>query len=103
MTPSQRQRILDGIAALGQLPTDDEGALDTTRFSQWETLLAQLSKPVSNDEALLLATLFPSDESDAYGLAWTLLHLIETAPGWPIREAITSAPPHWRTILDARL
>lgn len=103
MTPSPRQGIIDELIELGHLPSDDEAAADPERYSRWEALLTQLSQPASDAEALLLTRLFPQDESDSYGLAWSLLHLIETAPGWPLQEAIAAAPPYWGGILSDRL
>ncbi|MGW4781430.1 hypothetical protein ACWEPA_32825 [Streptomyces filamentosus] len=42
------------------------------------TQLEAISKPVTGEEAAVLATCFGPD--DCYGVAWTLLHLIETGP-----------------------
>ncbi len=42
-------------------------------------VLKSIAPPVTRDEAFTLLACFGSD--DAFGLAWTLLHLIETAPG----------------------
>ena len=40
-------------------------------------MLAQVSSPVNASEAAILCTLFGSDS--CFGLAWSLVHLIETA------------------------
>lgn len=40
--------------------------------------LESISKPVTEQEAAALVTCFGPD--DCYGVAWTLLHLIETSP-----------------------
>ena len=32
---------------------------------------------------------------DCFGLAWTLLHLIETAPGWPVESALVDLESKW--------
>lgn len=49
--------------------------------------------PVTNEEARVLVTLFGPDE--CYGLAWTLVHLIETAPGWPIADCLGGTGNEW--------
>jgi hypothetical protein len=75
-----REQIRE-LANLGPLP-DSEA--DADRIVIYEDLLASISPPVTDEEAGLLVKTFGSD--DCYGLAWTLLHLIETAPSWPIKE-----------------
>jgi hypothetical protein len=51
---------------------------DVQVIEQFETALRNIGSPISDEEAIALARLFSED--DCYGLAWTLLHLIETAP-----------------------
>ncbi|MFF3609153.1 hypothetical protein [Streptomyces sp. NPDC002463] len=60
----------------GPLPDwdGDEAEIDR-RFEQLEAIAA----PVTPDEAQALAGCFGPD--DCYGVAWSLLHLIETSPG----------------------
>ncbi|MEU0382903.1 hypothetical protein [Streptomyces chartreusis] len=61
-------------------------AVDTPEIeviSETQRLLERIPKPVTDDEAQALATLFGPD--NCFGLAWTLLHLIETAPGARLR------------------
>ena len=53
----------------------------------------RFKKPVTDEEACALVKLFGSD--DCVGLAWTLLHLIETAPGWPIESALIGLEGEW--------
>ncbi|MEU9367576.1 hypothetical protein AB0D78_24720 [Streptomyces avermitilis] len=64
------------FVAYGPLPTwdADEEEIDR-RFRQLEAI----SAPVTPDEAQALAACFGPD--DCYGVAWSLLHLIETSPG----------------------
>ncbi len=56
---------------------------------------------VTDEEAVALATLFGPD--GCYGLAWFVLHLIETAPGWPLEDASKNSHPRWRAVLRQRL
>jgi len=58
-----------------------------------EMLLRSIKAPVSDDEAKCLTKLFGSD--DYFGLAWTVLHLVESAPGWPIEECLRDASNEW--------
>ena len=41
-------------------------------------MLESVAKPVTDDEAAALAQLF--GPGDCFGLAWTLVHLVESAP-----------------------
>jgi hypothetical protein len=54
---------------------------------------------VTDDEARALATAFGPDE--CFGLAWTLLHLIETAPSPVVRQQPPEGASEWiRLIWD---
>ena len=59
-----------------------------------------LSSPVSDEEAKALLTLFGSD--DYFGASWTILHLIESAPNWPIDECLTNTSNEWIVCLKER-
>ncbi|MFB9573075.1 hypothetical protein [Streptomyces yanii] len=71
MRPEVQRFVADG-----PLPDWDasEEAVDRRHHQ-----LAAISRPVTSEEAAALATCFGPD--DCYGVAWTLVHLIETAPG----------------------
>lgn len=69
-----RQEILD-LVRFGSLPSEDEGE---QQINEAETLLARVPKQLTDEEAQALVVVLGPD--DCYGLAWTLLHLIETAP-----------------------
>ncbi len=59
----------------GPLPDwDADGEEIDRRYNQLEAI----AKPVTGEEARALADCFGPD--DCYGVAWTLLHLIETGP-----------------------
>ncbi|MEU6334718.1 hypothetical protein ACPC27_25175 [Streptomyces cellulosae] len=66
-----------------------------------ERQLAAVSPPVTSEEAAALAACFGPD--DCYGLAWTLVHLIETAPG-PVPRINDPGPDagDWAEVLRAR-
>ena len=56
-------------------------------------LLAAIKKPVTDEEANVLAGLFGCD--DFFGMGWTLLHLIETAPNWSAEAYLENAGNEW--------
>ncbi|MFE2750204.1 hypothetical protein ACFXKX_38950 [Streptomyces scopuliridis] len=72
MRPEVQAFVTDG--PLPDWDTDEEEIVDR-RFRQ----LKAISAPVTPDEAHALAACFGPD--DCYGVAWSLLHLIETSPG----------------------
>ena len=74
------QTPVEELVKLGALPASS--APDVQRLEKIQTLLGQVERPITDDEARALSKLFGPDE--CFGLAWTLLHLIETAPGWPL-------------------
>ncbi len=86
-----RQAVYD-LLQLGPLP--DEETDDVELFDQYEQLLHSISPPITDEEACALVTLFGPDDS-SFGLAWTLLHLIETAPGWPLEDCLSGRDNEW--------
>lgn len=78
---SGRRPSVRRLAELGPLP--DEQA-DESRIAAHERALRDITPPVNADEAALLVTLFGPD--DCYGLAWTLLHLVESTPQLALTE-----------------
>jgi hypothetical protein len=66
---------VQAFLAAGPLPDEDaEGDEIDRRVEQ----MGAIAEPVTAEEARALAGCFGPD--DCYGVAWTLLHLIETGP-----------------------
>jgi hypothetical protein len=84
------------FALLGPLPQEDADDLVIARHQR---SLERIRAPLSDEEAALLVRSFGHD--DCYGLAWTLLHLIETAPGGYLRS-IRDDDNEWVRRLRAR-
>jgi hypothetical protein len=83
---------------LGPLPS--ERGTSPELVSEYEQLLRAIKKPLTNDEARALVKLFGSD--GCFGLASTLLHLIESAPGWPLKECLVDSTNEWIVELRER-
>ncbi len=92
------QPIVGELVKLGVLP--DSLSPDVAKLQKIQALLAKVEQPVSDDDARALVKLFGSDE--CFGLAWTLLHLIETAPGWPLYETLGESENEWVDRLKQR-
>jgi hypothetical protein len=92
------QRVVDELMKLG--PLTSSAKPDATKLEQFQTLLTQVVQPISNDEARALSTLFGPD--DAFGLAWTILHITESAPGWPLEDVLGAPENEWIDRLKQR-
>jgi hypothetical protein len=88
------QSLLD----LGPFPDSQNSSVE--QVESYEKLLKNLSSPVTNDEACKLIKMFGSDEY--FGLSWTLIHLIESAPSWPIESCLERDNP-WVNLLKTRI
>lgn len=86
MRPEIR-RLVD----LGKLPSEDDGDIDMLR--KYEVEYRAIKRPVTDEEAVALLGLFGED--GCFGLASSLMHLIETAPGWPIKEHLVDSTNPW--------
>lgn len=95
---------VDELIRLGPMPTDGESEDHPVRAGRWEHLVGELfsARDVTDAEAAELVKLFPRDGTDSFGIAWTLVHVVESAPSWPLDEAITGASGPWPELLKQR-
>jgi hypothetical protein len=92
-----RQAVADFLAA-GPLP-DENQPVETVQRAQ--DLLEQIESPVTDEEAMALLAGFGPD--DSFGLAWTLLNVIETAPGAQTAEYPADTGNPWVELLRRRV
>lgn len=85
------------LEQLGPLPAESEAGVE--QLKGYEQLLNSITKPISDEEARVLVKLFGLNHDSCFGVAWTLIHLIETAPGWPLRECLENTNNEWVTML----
>ena len=90
--------VVDELVELGPLPSSVKPNM--VRLQKFQVLLERVEQPVSNNDARALVNLFGPD--DCFGLAWTLLHLIETAPGWPLEDVLDRSGSEWIDRLKQR-
>jgi hypothetical protein len=84
------------LVSLGKLPSADSD----TALEPFEVALQLVVAPVTDEEAEALLSVFGSDE--CFGLAWTLLHLVETSPTpFPQENPGPEANP-WHQLLYTR-
>lgn len=76
---------------LGPLPRSDAPERE---IAAHEEALARIPPPITPEEAEHLVRCFGEDE--CFGLAWTLLHLLESSPGpSPVTEAPGEGANEW--------
>ncbi|WBL80560.1 hypothetical protein I3J27_09100 [Bradyrhizobium xenonodulans] len=85
------QAAIQRLVQIGSLPSSNVAT--TPALRELEALLAEVQTPITDDEARALVRLFGPD--DCFGLAWALLHLIETSPDWPIEDALDGLNGEW--------
>ena len=82
------------LVTLGPLPLEsDTCPLDEMMalLKQFEEPLSALHPPAADDEAMALLGCFnPTQDDSCFGLAWAIVHFIETAPNWPGDPATTA-------------
>jgi hypothetical protein len=93
-----RPEIIE-LLKLGSFPISSEAKLEV--MNKQEELLQKISQPVTDDESRELIKLFGPD--DYFGVAWTILHLIETAPNWPLMDCLADNSNEWIIYLKKRL
>jgi hypothetical protein len=78
------------FALLGRLPRE---TADEAMFERHQAALRLIPQPLTAEEAEALIKCFPDSEESAYGLAWSLLHLIERAR--PLRLPVERPSEPW--------
>jgi hypothetical protein len=86
------------LLTLGPLPGADD--LSSEQAQQYAQAIERLPAPTA-EEAAALVHLLPRDESTSFGLAWSLVHAIESCPEWPVWDALDDETP-WRSVLRER-
>lgn len=92
------QQAVRKLESLGPLPSENDASVEL--LERWEAALNSIKTPVTDEEAETLCGFFGPDL--CFGLGWTLLHIVETAPGWLSDEALSRAPAEWAERLRTR-
>jgi len=79
------------LVELGRLPSEDDAEVDLLK--KFDTAYRKIEPPVSDEEAIALVELFGDD--GCFGLASSLMHLVETAPGWPVEDVLAATDNPW--------
>jgi hypothetical protein len=92
------RREIEEMHALGPLPSEDDA--DVAVLKKYEELYRAIVKPITNEEARILVELFGPD--GCFGLASSFMHLIETAPNWPLEDCLRDLTNEWKVELRNR-
>lgn len=85
------RKEIENLNTLGPLPSEDDA--DVVLLKEYDKLYRAIISPITDQEARILVRLFGPD--GCFGLASSILHLIETAPGWPLEDCLTDLNNEW--------
>jgi hypothetical protein len=90
-----RDEVLQ-LQALGPLPIEkDTTQDDDVILDKYDHLLRAITRLVTDEEGRILMGLFGEDGDSCFGLKWSVLHLVETAPGWPLMDCLPDIENEW--------
>jgi|SRR5215467_13636771 len=91
------------LGRLGALPPSDGAVAENLQelLDKYQNLIMSINKPVTDEEARVLVTVFGPD--DCFGLVWRLVALVESAPGWPLADCLENASNEWIQMLRQRV
>lgn len=92
------RKEIQKLVELGRFPSEEDASDGILR--KIEEAYRTIERPIRDEEAEALLALFGDD--NCYGLAFSMMHLIETAPGWPISRCLDNAHNPWILELKAR-
>ena len=88
------------LVSKGPLPSSKAGV---KQIKEWHEAFEKIKAPISDEEAKALTALFPGTEDDCFGLGWSLLHLVETCPHWPLHDCLHDVGRPWIARLRQRV
>jgi len=95
------RKEVNELVGMGPPPSEEELIRNPpSLLGKYEELLLSIKEPVTDEEARVLTGVFGID--GCFGLGWTLLHLIETVPNWPIEEGLKNVGNEWIEMLKDR-
>jgi hypothetical protein len=97
MSGPVRSQVVE-LAARGPLPHELDIADDD--LAERSALLASIDPPLSEAESAALLRVLGSD--DCFGLAWTVVSLLESTPGWPAESLTWDVDNPWHQRLLRR-
>ena len=87
------------LVELGKIP---ESTASVDAVENFEATLRKITPPLNDDEAEMLIELFSPQCDDGFGMAWTVLHLVETSPTPFPKERPAGDAGYWVNLLYDR-
>jgi len=98
MTKSSIRTEVNELEKMGALPSESEAEVD--QLKRIEELYRAIVRPITDNEARVLIELLGPDL--CFGLTWSFMHLVETAPGWPLKDCLEQLNNEWKLELRDR-
>lgn len=92
------RKAVEDLVRAGVLPAEDEAV--EAEIEERQRLIELIDPPISDDEAQALLMVLGVD--DCFGLAWSLIHMIETALSALIADYSQNADNEWVSLLEER-
>ena len=96
-----RPEVAD-LVRKGPLPSARHAGV--AEVQAWQEAIEAVHPPLSDSEAEGLCRTLPADDDDCFGLAWAIVHLLESAPNWSAALLRRSGlRGHWARHLEQAL
>lgn len=98
-----RSEVIE-LGKLGPLPSSKSVLANPdgeALVKKYQTLIESIERPVTDAEARVLIRILGAD--NCFGLQWPLVHLIETAPNWPLSDCLADSGNEWIATLKQRI
>ncbi len=93
----------DPISRILEVTPRLDDALDEGHINAVEELINLIDQPLSRVDVEALLSLLPREGDTAYGLSWTVLHIIEAASIWPLWDLLSDVDHEWVEVFIARI
>ena len=98
-----RSEVME-LGKLGPLPSHKSMLANPdgeALVKKYQSLIESIKPPVTDTEARVLVGIFGFGE--CFELEWPLIHLIETAPNWPLFDCLVDSGNEWIAMLKQRV
>ncbi len=98
-----RSEVIE-LGKLGPLPSHESVLANLNGealLNKYGNLIKAIKPPVTDAEAKVLVGIL--GPGDCFEVEWTLIHLIETAPNWPLSDCLVNSDNQWIALLKQRL
>ena len=95
---SANSKVVDELVKMGRLPSSDQA--DEGYLESFQALLGEVDGDLDKCDSIRLLQLLGPD--DCFGLAWSIVHIVENCSEWPFLFEIPDIDPGWMSVLEER-